>query len=140
MSDTPRARRHPFGRIANALVHLGTTLGLAQSVVFVLGRGAAALTQQGTSALVDLLSLLLVLVLGGVPGWLSWRAVWSWRAREVAALRWLVAGGILMMPLGALLLPWGVLFTPAGVLLGLAALLSRSRIVAAAEAQGTDGG
>ena len=139
MSDTSRPRRHPFGRVANALVHLGTTLGLAQAVVFVLGRGAVALTQEGTSALTDLLSLALVVLFGGLPGWLCWRGLWSWRAQAVASLRWLVGGGLLMMPLGALLLPWGVLFTPAGVLLSGAALLARPRIVAAAEAQRADG-
>ena len=135
-------RVHPFGRVANALVHAGATLGVAQALVFVVAWGTSPLWGPGRLGPVRSVAGLLIFVVltvgvGVLAGWLSWRALSAWRARSTRALGRLLVAAVVLLPLGPLLLDAGApLFSLAGLLLALAALLSRRRIVTA-EREGT---
>jgi hypothetical protein len=135
----PAGRVHPFGRTANALAHGGASLGLIQSVVFVVGFGSSpfwgGMSAQDGGAL--LLVLALIVLLGGVTAWLCWRALRTWRDRDTAALGRLLVAGLVLLPLGALH-PATLMYTPAGILLCAAAVTSRRRIVAVQRGEPAD--
>ncbi len=134
MTDRAPRHHHPFGRTANAFVHLGATLGLVQALVFVLTRAAVLVTSPAGGEGIG--PLVLVALLGGVPWWLSWRALWWWRARRPSSLGWILAAGVLMMPLGPLVAPFGgAFYTVAGLLLCIGGVLARPRIAEAERAR-----
>lgn len=146
MSDpdaSPR-RHHPFGRAANVLVHAGASLGLVQATVFAVAWGTSPIWGPGQlgqpRSVVGLGAFVLLTVSIGVfAGWLSWRALVSWRRHSTRALPRLIVAAVVLLPLGPLLLEAGAaLFSLAGLLLALAALLARGRILAA-ERTGTHG-
>jgi len=134
--EAPEPRRHPYGRLANALVWSGATLGLIQAAVFVLAwasapaRGSLPLTGAPLFAV-----LLLAAGAGWLTGWLCWRALRAWRARSPRVLGRLLAAALVLLPLGPLLLGLGGgAFGLAGALLGAGAIAARRRVVTAVAA------
>lgn len=142
--DPHTRRRHPFGRVASALVHLGTTLAIAQAVVLVFAWGSAPLWADLAAGIAPSLVLMALGVgVGGGAIWLAWTTLMRWRARQVSILGRLYGAALVFMLLGALepvsdvpgtlLLLW-----PAGVLLALAAFIARPAILVA-EREGRGG-
>ncbi|MFA9431533.1 hypothetical protein [Egicoccus sp. AB-alg2] len=133
--EAPEPRRHPYGRLANALVWAGATLGMIQAAVFVLAWASAPARGSLPLSGAPLFGVLFLTVgAGWLTGWLCWRALQAWRALSPQVLGRLLIASLVLLPLGPLLLGLGgAAFSLAGLLLGIAALMARPRVVAATE-------
>lgn len=135
----PGRRPHPFGRVNNALVHVGATLALANGLVIGirfglveffffpedLGPNAGAVLGQR-------------IVTSGLVLWLGWRALMGWRARLTSVTGRLLIAGLVMMPLGPFSVGTdGVALSTAGLLLAIVSMTSRSAVLAAEQAART---
>lgn len=133
-TGVPPGYYHPYGRLPNALIHMGATLAIAQAIVFGLywfsfpAIGDVALEGAG---LLAMLLVVAAITVGSI--WLSWRGLMTWRDRSPKALWRLLVPGLIFMPLGALD-QTALLFTPAGMLLVTGVLLARPRVPAAERA------
>jgi hypothetical protein len=124
----PPRRRHPFGALPNVLVHLGGTLGLAQSLALMTAPLWSGIEIVGVSEGTAAGAQLILALVGALTAWLCWRALMGWRERSRKVLGRLYVAGLVMLPLGTLgPLVWG--YTPAGIMLIVAAFVARGRVV-----------